>query len=112
MLIFTVGVHCLHSAMFFRTLGLQLGPAVSIEISLLNVASVNFRLEVSQRNFRYYYRRCNESYQEYNHIRGGNSKESMVLRIAVCKHPLLSTEIILAKITSASTIVMITHSAV
>jgi hypothetical protein len=55
MLIITASVHCLHFAMFSKMLGLQLGPAVLIEISLLNVASVSFRLEVSHWNFRYYY---------------------------------------------------------
>ena len=43
--------------------------------------------------------------QEY--IRGG--KESILLRIAVCKHPLKSTEV---KLTSASITVMVTHPGV
>ena len=47
-------------------------------------------------------------YQEY--IREG--KESILLCIAVCKHRLKSTEVKLAKITSTSITVMVTHPGV
>ena len=54
MSIFTASVHCHHSAMFFKMLGLQFGPAVLIEISLLNVASLRMHLVMFHLNFRYW----------------------------------------------------------
>ena len=46
-LMVTASVHCHHSAMFSKMLGLQFGPAVLIETSLLDVASLNFNLEMT-----------------------------------------------------------------
>ena len=54
----TANVHCHHSAMFFKVLGLQFGPAVLIEISLLNVTSSSMHLVLFHLNFRYRGRVC------------------------------------------------------
>ena len=51
--IHAANVHCLHSAMFFKMLGFQLGPAVSIEIYLLSVASLNSHLDKFHQSFKY-----------------------------------------------------------